>query len=839
MRKFTSLFNVKRASLCFISFLILSSSLFICKAQTIVTGPTSSGHWTLAGSPYNIQNSVYIPNDSTLTIDPGVTVKFQTSFTPYIHVLGRLLAIGTPADSIYFTASDTTDGSHGIRFYGITVNNDTSKLEYCKIQYGKADGSNYYVQNGGALFFNHWSKAIVAHCYIANCNAINGGGAIYCDSSRSPLIISNTIRQSYVPFGLGGGIFCYNLSQPVISYNTIEGNYAGSAGGGIASQYCENFVISNNIISNNAAAAWAYYGGGGVYIYESKGIIFNNTISHNYIYNGEGCGVYCGGDTVVILNNTVSYNTCNSSAGILGGGITCWAPNSDTIANNIIANNTANDGGGIYLYDTGPVYPTYLSNNSIINNMAAFITSYGLGGGLYCTDASPAIINTTFSNNYSYEGGGIYCTNVSSPTSRNCIYWGDTATASGNELFQNDQPSTPNYYYCDVQGAQGAFGLNGNFYLGTYSNNINSNPTFVSPSAGKGTAYDGVSANWALQNGSPCIDAGDPLYSPYPATDLAGSPRIVVCRIDMGAYENQYGVSAPLQITISGTNAICRYDSTTITAHGATTYNWSPSAGLSATNIANPVAKPTVQTTYTVIGTSGVCEAMDTITIFIKSLPVITFSGNDSTCKGTPSTIIASGGGTYVWSNSSTTSSITVNPSLSNTYTVAVTNNGCTKDSTFTLTVNPLPTLTISNDLDTLKISGAATYLWSTGSTNDTTIVHQQGTYYVTGTDANGCVSQDSITIILTNVEVTNISSGITVYPIPAKEDINVMLTGTGYISVKIMDRLGREICTKTTDLNKPIQNIQFNLENIPSGIYMVQVISDKGVLNQQIIIQK
>ena len=115
-----------------LTFFVFHFAFFTLSSQTTIVGPTASGHWTLAGSPYLIQNSVYIPNDSTLTIDPGVTVNFQTSFTPYIHVLGRLLAVGTAADTIYFTAADTTNGSHGIRFYGIKYTNDTSKLEYCK-----------------------------------------------------------------------------------------------------------------------------------------------------------------------------------------------------------------------------------------------------------------------------------------------------------------------------------------------------------------------------------------------------------------------------------------------------------------------------------------------------------------------------------------------------------------------------------------------------------------------------------------------------------------------------------------------------------------------------------
>lgn len=652
-------------------------------ASTIIIGPTASGHWTLAGSPYLIQNSVYIPNDSTLIIDPGVTVNFQTAFTPYIHVLGRLLAIGTLTDSIYFTATDTTDGSHGIRFYDILSTNDTSKLEYCKIQYGKANGSNYYVENGGALLFDNWSKAIVSHCYISNCQANYypnyGGGAIFCDSGSSPIITYNTITINQVTStGGGGGIAIYNGSTPVIAYNTIIGNSA-DYGGAIMIGYVNNYALTNNTILYNSGVN----GGGGIFMSSSKGTIANNTISYNSVPYGPGGGIYdANGDTLSILKDTISYNTAaNGNSGYGGGGIVCQSTNGATVADNIISNNSAygSNGGGIYLVQ---VVAVTISNNTIINNYAQDVSLTGYGGAIYCNNTSPLIINTTIANNLAYDGGGLYCDLSSNPVSRNSIYWGDTATDSGNELFQNDQPSTPDYYYCDVQGGQAAFGLNGNFYLGTYANTINSNPTFVSPSAGKGIAFDGVSANWKLQNGSQCIDAGDPLYSPYPATDLGGNPRIVICRVDMGAYENQYGISSPLQISISGSNSLCYGDSTMLAASGAATFSWSPSTGLSCTNCPNPTATPTATITYTVIGTSGVCEAMDTVRI----------------------------------------------------------------------TVNPLPILTISNSLDTLKISGAKTYVWSTGGTSDTAIIHGDGIYYVTATDSNGCKSKDSISIITTAI---------------------------------------------------------------------------------------
>ena len=124
-------------------------------AQTNIPGGNVSGTWTVAGSPYLIQASIMIPNDSTLTIEPGVTVNFQGTYKMYVQ--GRVIAIGTATDTIIFTAANTTDGWRGIRFENTPVTNDSSKFKYCKLQYGKATGASPD-DDGGAFYFLGFSK---------------------------------------------------------------------------------------------------------------------------------------------------------------------------------------------------------------------------------------------------------------------------------------------------------------------------------------------------------------------------------------------------------------------------------------------------------------------------------------------------------------------------------------------------------------------------------------------------------------------------------------------------------------------------------------------------------
>jgi gliding motility-associated-like protein len=75
---------------------------------------------------------------------------------------------------------------------------------------------------------------------------------------------------------------------------------------------------------------------------------------------------------------------------------------------------------------------------------------------------------------------------------------------------------------------------------------------------------------------------------------------------------SQYGCSSrdtvlvnivqPFVMQTSGGDTLCVGEQSKLFAKGADKYRWSPAAGLSRTDIANPIANPSTSTTYTVIG---------------------------------------------------------------------------------------------------------------------------------------------------------------------------------------------------------------------------------------------
>jgi modification target Cys-rich repeat protein len=242
-------------------------------------------------------------------------------------------------------------------------------------------------------------------------------------------------------------------------------------------------------------------------------------------------------------------------------------------------------------------------------------------------------------------------------------------------------------------------------------------------------------------------------------------------------------------LTVTPSSAtFCIGGSTSLTASGASTYTWSPSTGLSVTTGATVTANPTSTKTYTVTGTNANgCINTQTVIVTVNPLPTISVSpSSPSICIGSSTSLTASGATTYTWLPSTglsatTGATVTANPSSTKTYTVTGTNsNGCVNTQTVVLTVNSLPVVSVTalhdticaGSLDSLKASGASTYTWSpstdlsasTGSKvaaigMDTTI-----TYTVTGTNANGCTSSASQTILVHSLPIVNADTDLAHY---------------------------------------------------------------------------
>ncbi len=121
-------------------FLFLSLSLLIVKfahSQTNVSGGIyANTTWTLVNSPYIVTDTVVVFPGVTLTIEPGVAVKFDIGKTMEVRQ-ANIFAEGTITDSITFTSNAVSPSAGNYNFW---LNNypahTVSKFNYCNFQYG-------------------------------------------------------------------------------------------------------------------------------------------------------------------------------------------------------------------------------------------------------------------------------------------------------------------------------------------------------------------------------------------------------------------------------------------------------------------------------------------------------------------------------------------------------------------------------------------------------------------------------------------------------------------------------------------------------------------------------
>jgi hypothetical protein len=180
-------------------------------AETVVTWNVLSDEvWTVAGSPYiiwgaGVSNAVRVKNGSTLTIEPGVEVRFEDGRFIEMDAGGSIVAIGAPGDSILFTSNSTTP-SEAIWTSVSVFQSTESSFEHCVFLYARY---GLYVSTSNPV-----PPIPISHCSFRRCEY-----GIYCARS-SPAITACEVTAC-----TSAGILCWgNESQPTIYYCNLYGN---------------------------------------------------------------------------------------------------------------------------------------------------------------------------------------------------------------------------------------------------------------------------------------------------------------------------------------------------------------------------------------------------------------------------------------------------------------------------------------------------------------------------------------------------------------------------------------------------------------------------------------
>jgi hypothetical protein len=133
---------MKQTFFTLIAVLILQTIGYV---QTNVSGGIyTNTTWTKANSPYIVTDTVVVFPGVTLTIEPGVEVRFEDDKRLEIRQ-GKLTAIGTVNDSIIFTSNSVTP-SAGI-WDKIWINGGTllSQFEFCHVKYANVGIYNHHL----------------------------------------------------------------------------------------------------------------------------------------------------------------------------------------------------------------------------------------------------------------------------------------------------------------------------------------------------------------------------------------------------------------------------------------------------------------------------------------------------------------------------------------------------------------------------------------------------------------------------------------------------------------------------------------------------------------------
>lgn len=214
-------------------------------------------------------------------------------------------------------------------------------------------------------------------------------------------------------------------------------------------------------------------------------------------------------------------------------------------------------------------------------------------------------------------------------------------------------------------------------------------------------------------------------------------------------------------VSFGADRSLCQGDSIVLTAIAGPTATYSWSTG----ELNDTITAKNTGTFWLVVTENG-CTATDTFDLVVNPYPLIHLGPDISVCQGIPVILKSSDvylSPIYSWSTGATTASINV--TTSGSYTLTITQGGCTSKDDINVTIKPNPIVNLGPDDyfcsgSTYSLSSpqpaGANYIWSTGSTANGISVYASGLYGLVVTN-NGCIGSDSIQLDQIRVPSVNL----------------------------------------------------------------------------------
>ena len=389
---------------------------------------------------------------------------------------------------------------------------------------------------------------------VIGSNFLTTGDSTYIDSTiidgnnmTRPVTILGSVDSTMVFTGFTvqngsvGGIGCGPGASPIISCNIVQDNHGHTNNAGISCSGGNPIIRYNKIIGNINGSSITDNGGGIACYFSGSPIIYKNIIKNNYANKGGGIYCFVPGYTPIIRDNIIDGNISDNGAGI-------YCDNSSPVIryNTICSDSASTFGGGIYCVNN--------SNPEIRYNLIYDNKAWLYGGGIYSSNSLPLIENNTICGNFSFIWASAMYIEMSQPTISNNIFannTGSVAVVTGAALNYCDfYNNTGGHFSATPPGTGVLTTVNTNGDSCDVYGNILMDPMFVGGD------------DFHLTGNSPCIDAGDPTSPLDPDGTIT----------DMGAYYfNQITYLDPPQnvtVEIIGTDVHLNWNAVT----GANSY---------------------------------------------------------------------------------------------------------------------------------------------------------------------------------------------------------------------------------------------------------------------------
>ncbi|HTP08668.1 MAG TPA: S8 family serine peptidase, partial [Anaerolineae bacterium] len=491
----------------------------------IVVQITLAPTMTAALSNLNVTNGNGSQGGIRLEVGSGGLTLNQVDIYSNTAIYGGGLWIGSNAavtgTNVNIYGNSATDYGGGVRLYG-----GRATFNYSNIYNNIAPlGAGVYgdQQDASAPVLNLPHSADVYNNHATTGGGLGGG--VYLREGITSLADCSDIYGNTAINGGGAYLITSTLTMNG-ACSEIDSNSANANGGGVYAQGSTIVMQDQVELVYNTAGITTTANGGGAYLDDSALYSYRSAIYYNST-SYDGGGVFATNGSTVYLSlggypcaalycSQLSHNIASTSIGY--GGAIRADDSYVSLSNTFVENNTANLGGGLYLYNNAGAY----AYSSLFARNDA---TSGTADGIRLNTASLSGANNTFAYNDASGAATGHAIDQAgtSATALSCsVMWGHASS-----LNVTDQ----NVTYSDIQGGYGN------------STNLNIDPLFVASS----------SQDYHLQSTSPVIDR----CPSGQTTDFENEPRPIARTITGSPYD--MGADEVSGVDRVGVNGACSY----------------------------------------------------------------------------------------------------------------------------------------------------------------------------------------------------------------------------------------------------------------------------------------